>query len=333
MKTPRTVDIHAHYYPDPYLALIEREGASFNVRLNRTDPRGPVIEIGPVVRVGPLRRAFIDLDLRRKEMDQQGVQVHALSLTLPMVYWADGRLGGELAQATNDAMVEAHRAFPDRFVGLATLPMQDPPRALAELDRVARLPGMRGVYLGTNIAGRELSDEHFFPVYARVQALGWPIFLHPLNVIGAARLAPYYLHNLLGNPFDTAIAAAHLIFGGVLDRFPRLTVCLPHAGGAFPYLVGRLDRGFKKRAECKAIKRRPSAYLRRFTYDTIGHAPAALRHLVGLVGADRVMLGSDYCFDMGYERPVGIVTGLKGPSRADKAKILGANAARILRLR
>jgi aminocarboxymuconate-semialdehyde decarboxylase len=333
MTTGPAIDIHAHYFPEPYLKLIEQEGAAFNVRLSREDPRGPVIHMGPVVKIGPLRRAFIDLDLRRKEMNRQGVQVHALSLTLPMVYWADGDLGVRLARATNDALAEAHTAFPDRFVGLATLPMQEPARAVLELNRAARLPGMRGIYLGTNVGGRELSDEGFFSIYARAQELGWPILLHPLNVIGVQRLAPYYLHNLLGNPFDTAIAAAHLVFGGVLDRFPGLSVCLPHAGGAFPYLVGRLDRGWRKRPECRRIKRRPSAYLRRFTYDTISHAAEPLRYLIRLVGADRVMLGSDYCFDMGYERPVQIVTRLRRVSLADRARILGANAARLLRIR
>jgi aminocarboxymuconate-semialdehyde decarboxylase len=333
MNPARTIDIHAHYFPETYLKLIEQEGAAFNVRLSRDDPRGPVIQMSPVVKVGPLRRAFIDLDLRRKEMNRQGVQVHALSLTLPMVYWADGDLGVRLARATNDAMAEAHTAFPDRFVGLATLPMQEPARALLELNRVARLPGMRGLYLGTNVAGRELSDEGFFPIYARAQELGWPILLHPLNVIGAQRLSPYYLHNLLGNPFDTAIAAAHLVFAGVLDRFRRLSVCLPHAGGAFPYLVGRLDRGWRKRPECRGLPRRPSAYLRRFTYDTISHAPDPLRYLIGLVGADRVMLGSDYCFDMGYDRPVQVVTRLRRLGADDKARILGINAARLLRIR
>jgi aminocarboxymuconate-semialdehyde decarboxylase len=329
---PPAVDIHAHFFPDAYLKLIAEEGARFGVRLNRENPKGPAIEMGTARLTGPLRAAFSDIDLRRKEMDRQGVRVHALSLTVPMVYWADGDLGLRLARAVNDAMAQAHTAFPDRFVGLATLPMQEPRLALQELDRAARLPGIRGVYLGTNIRGRELSDPAFFPVYEQMEALKLPLLLHPIDVIGAQRLAPYYLGNLLGNPFDNAVAAAHLIFGGVLDRLKRFTVCLPHAGGAFPYLVGRLSRGWEVRNECKHLKRPPSAYLRRFAYDTITHSAEALRYLIGLVGADRVMLGSDYCFDMGYARPVQIVTGLHGLSAADKARILGGNAARLLRL-
>jgi aminocarboxymuconate-semialdehyde decarboxylase len=325
------VDIHAHFFAEAYLALIEREGAAHGVTLDRSDPARPAIKVGPTLG-GPLRPHFHDLELRLKEMDRQGVQVHALSLTFPMTYWAAGDLGRHLARVTNDAMSEAHVAYPDRFVGLATLPLQDPTASVEELDRAARLPGIRGVYLGTNVNGQELSDPALLPVWERIHDLGLPVFLHPLNVVGAQRLRPYYLGNLLGNPFDTAVAAAHLIFGGVLDRFPRLSVCLPHAGGALPYLVGRLDRGRKVRRECEHLKRPPSAYLRRFTYDTISHAPASLRYLIDLVGADRVMIGSDYCFDMGYERPVEVVTGLAGLARADQGLILGDNAARLLRL-
>jgi aminocarboxymuconate-semialdehyde decarboxylase len=265
-------------------------------------------------------------------MDRQGVAVHALSLTAPMVYWATAEFGARLARAFNDACAEAHTAYPDRFVGCATLPMQDPERALTELDRAARLPGIRGIYMGTNIAGRELSEPAFFPLFERCEELGLPVLLHPLTVVGHDRLRPFYLNNLLGNPYDTAIAASHLIFGGVLDRLPRLQVCLPHAGGALPYLWGRLARGQKVRPEAQKVAKKPvRAYLRRFTYDTITHDPGALRYLVHTVGADRVVLGSDFCFDMGYERPRDIV-GRVGLSAADVRKVLGGTAARMLRL-
>src|SRR3989454_363992 len=160
----------------------------------------------------PLGATDGGLDRRRKVMDRVGVAVHALSLTSPMVYWADGDLGLRLAAAVNDAMSEAHRAYPDRFVGCATLPMQDPSRALVELKRAAALPGIKGVYLGTNINGRDLSDPAFTPIFAACEAKRLPVLLHPLGVIGANRLDRFYLNNFLGNPFDTAVAAAHLVF-------------------------------------------------------------------------------------------------------------------------
>ena len=332
MSRPRAIDVHAHFYPERFLAAVETWGAPFGARVDRSDPRGPVL-VAPGTPTRPLEPRFFDLPARLRSMDRQGVEVQALSLTIPMVYWADGAAGHRLARAFNDAASEAHTAHPDRFVGCATLPMQDPPRAAQELERASGLPGIRAVYLGTNVTGRELSDPAFFPIFERCQALKLPVLLHPITVIGAERLQPFYLQNLLGNPFDTAVAAAHLVFGGVLDRLPQLQVCLPHAGGALPYLAGRLQRGQRVRPEAQKAARRPvRTYLRRFSYDTISHDPRALRYLIDTVGADRVMLGSDFCFDMGYERPIQVVTGLRGFRQADQARILRGNAQRLLRL-
>ena len=327
--TTGTIDIHAHFVPEEYLRLIEAEGEPYGVGL-RPGPDGPMILVGQAT-IGPITAHYHDLNLRLKAMDARGVTVHALSLMPPMVYWADGTLGLRLAKIVNNAMAEAARLHPDHFVALATLPLQDPEAAVAEVERAVSELGCRGIYLGTNIRGKELTDPSFVPVFERIHALNMPIFLHPLNVIGAQRLSNYYLHNLLGNPFDTAVAAANLIFSGLLDRFPKLQICLPHAGGALPYLIGRLNHGWKVRQECKAIKKPPSSYLRRFTYDTISHASESLDYLIKLVGADRVMMGSDYCFDMGYDRPVKVVAALN-LSRADQDKILSGNAARLLRL-
>jgi aminocarboxymuconate-semialdehyde decarboxylase len=329
------IDVHAHFFPEPYLKLIELEGVSFGASVDRSNPKGPVLK-APGASTPPLDATYFDVDRRVKAMDRAGVQVHALSLTAPMVYWAGADLGTRLARAYNDAVAQAHRAYPERFVGCAALPLQDPARALEELERVAKLPGVRGVYMGTNVNGRELSDPAYTPIFARCEALKLPVLLHPLNVIGTERLKPFYLNNLLGNPFDNAIAAAHFVFGGVLDRFPKLNVVLPHAGGAFPYLWGRLQRGQKMRPAARigtAAKKPVMSYLRRFTYDTITHDPGALRYLVETVGADRVCLGSDYCFDMGYDRPRDIIEkGLK-LRPADREKILRGNAARLLGLK
>jgi aminocarboxymuconate-semialdehyde decarboxylase len=329
--TAPTVDIHAHFVPEEYLRLIEAEGKPYGLGLRR-GPNGPSILIGDIP-IGPITTHYYDLDVRLRSMDAQGVDVHALSLMPPMVYWADGTLGIRLARLVNDAMAAAARLHPDRFVVLATLPMQNPEAAVNEVNRAVTELGCRGIYLGTNVRGKELTDPSFLSIFERIHALRVPIFLHPLNVIGAARLAKHYLHNLLGNPFDTAVAAANLIFSGLLDRLPKLDICLPHAGGALPYLIGRLDRGWQVRAECRGLKKRPSSYLRRFTYDTISHAPESLDYLIKLAGADRVMLGSDYCFDMGYDRPVEVVTRLRGLTQADRAKILGRNAIRLLQLK
>jgi aminocarboxymuconate-semialdehyde decarboxylase len=333
MAEPTAVDVHAHFFPERFIRIIEESGGAFGARVDRSSPKGPVLVVGGS-RTAPLDARYWDLDLRLRAMNRQGVATQALSLTAPMVYWADGDTGARLAAAWNDGASAAHVAHPDRFVGCAMLPLQDQARALAELERAATLPGIRGVYMGTNVGGRELSDPALFPIFERAAALRLPVLLHPLRVVGGERLAPYYLTNFLGNPFDTAIAAAHLVFGGVLDRFPKLTVCLPHAGGALPYVHGRLRHGQAVRPETKGVAKRPfSAYLRRFTYDIISHDPAALRYLIATVGADRVMLGTDFCFDMGVERPLAVIQAKAvGLGKKDQQRVIRENAAHMLRL-
>jgi aminocarboxymuconate-semialdehyde decarboxylase len=248
-----------------------------------------------------------------------------------MLYWGDAELSSKLAKAWNDAAAEAHRVYPTRLVAFLTLPMLYPDRALDELERASKMPGMRGVYLGTNISGRDLDDPLFEPVLARIEALDLPIFLHPVETLVGDRLRPFFLSNLLGNPVDTALAACHLIFGGVLDRHPKLQICLPHAGGVLPILVGRIDQGWKVRSELKHLPQAPSAYLQRFTYDTICHSKPVMEFVIKQVGAERVMAGSDYCFTMGYDRPVQFVDQIDLTS-VQRRMILGGNAERLLKI-
>ncbi|OGA56360.1 MAG: hypothetical protein A3G81_34360 [Betaproteobacteria bacterium RIFCSPLOWO2_12_FULL_65_14] len=324
------IDVHAHWYPKRFLELLGKEGPAHGLEWRGTDA-GPQFSIRGVA-TGPAGRRFVDLDARLQAMDEQGVAVHALSLSQPMVYWAGRELGNRLTAIYNDELARAHEKSPQRFVGLAALPMHEPDLARREAERAARLPGVRGAYMATAILDRELSDEAFFPVYEALEELGLPIFLHPVFVIGAERLKKFYLANLLGNPFESAIAAAHLVFGGVLDRFPRLEVVLPHAGGAFPWLVGRLNRGWEKRQDLKHIAQAPREYVRRFHYDTIGYSDSVVEYLVKCVGEDRVVMGSDYCFPIAYERPVEIVTANRHLSEPAKRAILEGNARRLLKI-
>jgi aminocarboxymuconate-semialdehyde decarboxylase len=324
----KAVDIHAHYFPRAFLELMASNGSRFGYGAEITDSN---VTLKSPSRTVVLPSKFVDLELRLADMDRQGISVQALSLTAPMIYWADGDLSHRLAAAWNDAAIAAHRGQPDRFVALVTLPMLSEKHALDELDRVGRLPGVRGVYLGTNIDNHDLDDPQFAAIFARIDELGLPIFLHPLQTIVGERMQDYYLSNLLGNPIDTAIAACHLIFGGVLDRHPNLQVTLPHAGGALPILIGRIDRGWKVRPEAKNLPRAPSSYLRQFHYDTIAHSKPILQFVISQVGADRIMIGSDYCFDMGYEQPVEIVDELDLTADA-RAMILGGTAAKLLKI-
>jgi aminocarboxymuconate-semialdehyde decarboxylase len=329
------IDVHAHYFPERFIAAINDQGGPPGVSFDLSKADAPVFIIGGN-RI-PIDTTYWDLEKRVRRMDAQGVTLHALSLTTPFVYWATPERGAELARLVNDSMVEAHTAYPDRFVGCATLPIQAPDLAVKELERLAGTRAIRGAYMPSSFAGKELSDPSLDPIYAKCEVLNLPILLHPDQAAAAAagggnRLQRFYLSNLLGNPFDTTIAVANLVFGGVMDRFPRLNFVLPHAGGAVPYLAGRMQHGQAVRPEVQGRAQRPMMeYLRRFHYDTITHSPELLRFLIDLVGIDRVMLGSDYCFDMGYDRPREIIETLK-LSRADRERIYTGNAARLLSL-
>jgi aminocarboxymuconate-semialdehyde decarboxylase len=325
----RVIDIHAHYFPEAYLDLVATDGKRFDAAYYTTD-KGWFIKT-PAGGNGPLPSKFIDLQARIADMDRQGVGLQAISLTAPMLYWGDAELSTKLAKTWNDAATAAHQAHPTRLIAFLTLPMLYSDRALSELERASKLPGMRGVYLGTNIAGRDLDDPLFEPVLARIEALDLAIFLHPVETIGGDRLRPFFLSNLIGNPVDTAVAACHLIFGGVLDRHPKLQICLPHAGGVLPILVGRLDQGWKVRDELKHLPHAPSDYLQRFTYDTITHSKPTLEFLIKQVGPERVMVGSDYCFTMGYDRPVHFLDQVDLTS-LQRRMILAGNAERLLKL-
>ena len=327
------IDVHAHYFPERFVKAINEQGGPPGVSFDLSKPDAPIFVIGGG-RI-PIDVTYWDLDKRLQRMNAQRVTTHALSLTTPFVYWATPERGAELARLVNDSMIEAHTAHPGRFVGCATLPIQAPDLAVRELDRLAGSRAIPGAYLPTSFAGKELSDPSLFPIYAKCESLNLPILLHPdqaAAAMGANRLQKFYLANILGNPFDTAIAVSNLVFGGVMDRFPRLDIVLPHAGGAMPYISGRLQHGQAVRPELKGAAARPfMEYLRRFHYDTIAHSPQLLRALVDLVGVDRVMLGSDYCFDMGYEQPRDVIDALK-LRPAEREQIYAGNAARVLRL-
>jgi aminocarboxymuconate-semialdehyde decarboxylase len=326
----RAIDIHAHYFPQAFFDLFNTEGQRYNAEFRRTE-QGFFFKT-PAESSGPLPAKFIDLKQRLADMDAQGVAVQALSLTGPMVYWAEGEFSQKLAMTWNDGAVAAHMANPDRFVVLATLPMLDPDRAVDELKRVSKLPGVRGVYMGTNVEGRDLDDPLFESIFTHIETLGLPVFLHPLPpILGGKRLQPYSLTNILAYPLDTTVAASHLIFGGVLDRHPNLLIVLPHAGGALLNIVGRLDHGWNVIPPAKHSAQTPSAYLHRFMYDTIAHSKPLMEFIISQVGVERVMMGSDYCFPIGYERPVESVEELR-LSPDQRKMILGGTAAKLLKI-
>src|SRR5437667_147645 len=181
------IDVHAHYFPQSFLDLIAKHGPSHGFEYKMVEGKGPQFKHGHLI-TGPVGPKFVDLDARLEAMDEQGVEVHALSLSQPMVYWADGELAQGISESYNDALAQAHERHPKRLVGLATLPMHEPALAVKEVERAAKLPGMRGFYIATQIRGKDVSDTSFLPVYERIEASGLPLCLHPVEGIGPDRV-------------------------------------------------------------------------------------------------------------------------------------------------
>jgi aminocarboxymuconate-semialdehyde decarboxylase len=330
------IDFHAHVVPAAYLALA-RAGRVPDVGVERT-AAGEVLAVagggagGPVAQRVPLTPAWLDPRARVAAMDAAGVDVQVLSVVQFMYhYWLDAERGTALARVANDGIAALVAAEPARFAGMATVPLQDAAAAGEELERAHAELGLRAVEIGTNVAGAPLDAPALAPFWARAEALGTVVFVHPYAPLGGG-LDAYYLHNLLGNPFETAVAFSRLLLGGVLERHPRLRLCLAHGGGALPSVIGRLEHGYDIYDVCHAGGAgRPASYLGRVWYDTITHDVNALDHLLARVGASQLLLGSDYPFAIGDLDPVRTVEKL-GVDRAARAAVLGGNAAALLGL-
>jgi aminocarboxymuconate-semialdehyde decarboxylase len=282
-----------------------------------------------------LDRKLTSIEQRLSDMDRMGIDVQAISTSpLQYFYGVDGDAAREITRLINDRLAEMVAAHPDRFVALGTLPMQEPELALQELTRCVKERGFRGIEIGTNVRGIELADARYEKLFARAQELNAVIFLHPLGFTEPKRLTQHFLTNVIGNPLDTTVALAHLVFGGVLERYPRLKIVAAHGGGFLGHYYARMDHAYRVRPECHDfIKRPPSYYMKKIYYDTMVFSEAQLEHLVNVWGADRVVIGTDYPYDMGYYKPVDFVNGTKALSRAEKAQIIGGNAAKLLGLK
>ncbi len=273
-------------------------------------------------------------DVRLRDMDRMGVDVQAISVMPPQYfYWAEPDLGGRLARLVNDHLSEIVHAHPDRFVGLGTIPLQDVELALAELDRVVRDLRFTGLEICTNVNGLDYDDARFLPFFEKVVEHDLLLVVHPHGFFDGRRLADHYLINTVGMPMDSTVFIARMIFGGVLERFPDLKVCVTHGGGYLPFAPARFDHAYEARDDCREhISRPPSTYLAQMYFDTVVFDPEMLGTLVSRWGADHVLLGTDYPFDMSEADPLGLLDRVGGLDEADRAMIAGGNAARLLRL-
>jgi aminocarboxymuconate-semialdehyde decarboxylase len=330
----KTVDVHTHFLPPE--CIEDATNSTYVVRIRESQTRDVLLR-REMDAPGYEPAQLYDLERRRQDIARMRVDLQVLSVPPPIGFFYDQEpeLAARLCRVVNDGFARAAATDPAQFVALATVPLQDPAEAVRELDRVSGL-GLRGVEIGTNIAGRDLDDAEFRPFFQTAQALGVPIFIHSTNAVALGngkRMRRYHLSNLIGNPTEDALAAASLVFGGVLEELPGLKVYLAHGGGSCPFLRGRWERGWHVRPEAKTcIQRPPSDYFGLLRFDSLTHAEAALGYLVASAGADRVMLGTDYPYDMGEPDPVSRIGMLRDVSDADRRLVLGGNAAALFGL-
>jgi aminocarboxymuconate-semialdehyde decarboxylase len=323
------IDFHNHYYPPEYLEALQLRPSK--IRVTFDEDENPVLHYpGDYNIIVPGHR---DIALRQTVLDKAGIDKQILTFTSPGTHVETRVRAVPLAKMVNDALATIVAERADRFTALATLPLNDPDESVKEFERATSELGFNGFMLFSNVNGTALSDEQFWPLYERANANGTVLYIHPIHPVGVEAMTDYWLMPLVGFTFDTTLAAAKLVFSGVVERFPRIRWVLAHLGGAIPYLAERLDRGFYAFADCrKHITRPPSEYLKTFYYDTVNFDVGALQLAIDFAGADHLVAGSDYPHQIGSLGKMLESIDALDVSSEDKTAILGGNAAGLLGL-
>ncbi len=334
MTADPVIDVHAHVLlPGADEAVAGQPGllAARELDARRNGPAALAVS-GPMV--ASRLTLLTDVPARLAAMDDAGVDIQLVSPSPSHYhYWADEDLARSVWELANAGVAAHCAAAPDRLIGLGLVPLQHPGLAAAALDHALSL-GLRGVEISSHAPGapgRELSDPAYAPFWARAERTGALVFLHPFGCTLDERLDRWYLSNTVGQPAENAVALSHLIFGGVLDRHPGLRIIAAHGGGYLPTHIGRSDHAWRVRPDARDCANEPSSYLKRMWFDSLVHSPAVLRALIGAVGADRVLLGSDFPFDMGTDDPLGALRAA-GLTESDFHAVRGGNAADLLGL-
>jgi aminocarboxymuconate-semialdehyde decarboxylase len=327
-----TYDIHAHCIPPALIDLLRSEGPGLGIEM-RDDDQGEHAVIADRVELAPFNPALSDMDARLAAMDATGVDVQLLSGWVDLTAYAlDGDAGARYSRRYNEILVEYAGQSPDRFRALGTVPLQHPEHAASELAHAVGELGMVGVQIATTVAGTDLDQAGLDPFWDAAEDLGCLVVLHPCDPLPGVDLSRNFLDNMVGRPAESTIAVGHLLFSGVLERHPELVICVVHGGGFVPYQLGRMQRGFDavSRLSAQNISTPPSELARRLYYDTVLHDPTALAFLVEHIGADHVVVGTDYPFPMGDPTPVDTVNAIPGLSDEQRQLILGDNIERLL---
>jgi aminocarboxymuconate-semialdehyde decarboxylase len=326
------IDLHTHILPRTWPDLRERYGCGGFVQLEHHSPgRARMMLDGRCFR--EIEDNCWDPRRRLEDCDRHGVTAQVLS-TVPVMfcYGAKAEHVQDLARILNDHLAEVVRQYPGRFFGLGTLPLQAPDLAIEELHRCMSELGLHGIEIGTHVNDWNLDHPALFPVLQAAERLGAAVFVHPWDMLGRDRMSKYWLPWLVGMPAETSLAICSLIFGGVLERLPRLRLAFAHGGGAFPGTVGRIEHGFEVRPDLCAIDndKSPRHYLDRLYLDSLVHDADMLRYLIRLVGAERIALGSDYPFPLGEPVPGALIESLTELPTAMRERMLAGTALEFL---
>lgn len=326
------IDIHCHRECAPAAEFMKDAAVAANkVALGHGNPTTQAVNRRQLETIRPKMDV---LDVRIADMDRMAVDIQAVAVAVyQYYYWADPELGAKVARIVNEEFVEATSRFPGRFLPLGTVPLQDAEAAVQELRYLATDLGMRGIEIGTHVEGEEISSARLEPFWAEVEALGLVVVVHTQGASHPQRMADHNFVNIVGHAFEATLATAHLIFDGVVERHPGLKIVVVHGGGYLPAYAGRLDHGWRAREDVReGVPRPPTEYLRKFFFDTMVFEPGQLEYLVDRYGADHVMLGTDYPYDMGDDDPLVLLAAASGLEQGQVDMIAGGNAARLLGL-
>ena len=325
-----SIDVHAHCIPSELMEVLATDGADFGIEL--TDDRRAIIAGGKPTM--PVRDDLISLDARLEAMDKAGIEIQVLSSWVNLTaYGLDPENGALWSRRVNEALAAEAERSPGRFLAIATAPLQEPELAAAELRHATSELGMVGIEIATTVDVVDLVTADLDSLWAAAAEMGSLVLLHPMEPLPGIDLKKHFLDNMIGRPAETTIAIARLVMAGVFDRHPGLRMCVVHGGGFLPYQIGRVQRGWETKPGLADVDLAtpPMSVIKQLYFDTILHNPAALRYLIDLVGADRIMIGTDYPFEAGDLDPLATIDAISGLTEIEREHIVSGTAAHLLK--